>query len=105
MERRSPRMHRAVAVAAALCTLAMLKAEARAYVVKALHPTTFTPPALGAHGYGYKGLSGPLRAVRGLWSDSSSLRIVAIGRKETRKKAAVAQLEKIAATAVPAFGL
>jgi hypothetical protein len=86
-------------------TLAAIRRETRAQLVGALHGDTFLAPPHGAKALGFRATQGSWREARAIWWSASSLRIIVIGLRESRKKAAVPRLEKIAAAVVPAFGL
>jgi hypothetical protein len=66
---------------------------------------SFAPPALGANASGYKGVKGATREAEALWSSAGRSKIMLVAVRESTEKPTVAQLEKVAAVAVPAFGL
>ncbi len=85
--------------------LSALSSEGEATLVSALHGRAFAPPALGADTAGYTGIKGRTREVEAFWWSPSLFDIVSLSVIETKKKPAVGQLDKLAKTAVPAFGL
>jgi hypothetical protein len=85
--------------------LMALELEAQETLIAAMHGKSFVPPALGASALGYKGVKGPTREAEALWSSASLSKIMLLAVRETKERAAVTQLEKVAATAVPGFGL
>jgi hypothetical protein len=86
-------------------TLASITKEARTQLVKGLHGTSFKPHPHGAHASGWKATTPTARVARAVWSEHTKLRIIEIGVRGARKHSAVAGLERIAASAVPAFEL
>ena len=85
--------------------LVSLGLEAQKRLIAARHGRSFAPPALGAIASGYKGVKGPTREAEALWSSAGLSKIMLRAVLETKEKPAVAQLDKVAATAVPGFGL
>ena len=86
-------------------TLASLAREARLQLVKALHGKTFDPPRHGVNAKGWKGAGKTFREARGIWSQRASLRIISISVRQERKTSVTGALARLAAGAVPAFGL
>jgi hypothetical protein len=86
-------------------TLASVKHEARARVVGKLHGEAFGPRPHGAQAVGWRATSGSAHVAIAVWSKRRSLRILEIAVRESRKRAATVALERVAAAAVPAFGL
>jgi len=85
--------------------LSTLSSESQATLVTALHGRAFVPPALGADAAGYTGVKGRTREVEAFWWNPSLFEIISLSVIETKEKPAVGQLDKIAKTAVPTFGL
>lgn len=86
-------------------TLTEVKAEAGAQLLTSLHGKSFAPSPLGAEAIAYKANDGSKRQVEGIWWSPSLSKLIEIFLVESRTRSPVAHLEKIAATAVPAFGL
>jgi hypothetical protein len=86
-------------------TLATARRESRTQLLTAQHGSTFKPPRHGAQAVGWKAIGPTFRVARGLWWSRPSLRIMMIGVRGSRKRPATAALDRIAASAVPAFGL
>ncbi len=85
--------------------LTALSSESQATLVTGLHGKAFVPLALGAETAGYTGVKGHTREVEAFWWSPSLFDIISLYVIETKKKPAIGQLDKIAKTAVPAFGL
>jgi hypothetical protein len=85
--------------------LMALELEAQKRLIVARHGRSFAPPALGANASGYKGVKGATREAEALWSLAGRSKIMQLAVLETKEKPAVTQLEKVAAVAVPGFGL
>ena len=85
--------------------LTALLSDSEATFLTALHGKAFVPLALGADNAGYTGVHGPTREVEAFWWNPSLYDIISLSVIETTEKPAVLQLDKIAETAVPAFGL
>jgi hypothetical protein len=87
-------------------TLASVRREARTQLLTGLHGSTFKPALHGGQqAAGWRAASGSFRTARGLWWSRPSLRILTITLREGRKKPVAAILDRLAASAVPAFGL
>jgi hypothetical protein len=86
-------------------TLTEVTGEAQTQLVGSLGGKAFAPHPLGAEAVGYLAKSGKTRIVAAFWSSHTLGKIVELRSVEAKTNPAAAHLEKVAATAVPAFGL
>jgi hypothetical protein len=86
-------------------TVTALRKEGRKQIVAKAHGAVFKPHPLGASTVGWKTSGASPRQARALWFKSASLRIMQIDVLASGKLVPTASVDRIAATAVPAFGL
>jgi hypothetical protein len=87
-------------------TVEALEGDGVAEIVRGLHGGGLSQPSLRAQfAKAYQGAKGPVRGAAAFWWDSRTHTIIFLGVLAYAHSPAVKQLEKIARTAVPAFGL